>query len=171
MNKTLLLVTCDFLLLSMLALARFDLPASATVEEVVADVGPNPSSSEAELIRLLEDSLEFELAARSQIEGALAQTRSQLQKSSLDLANSQQVLSSAQRELVQNAAEISQLQTAESESKIKNSKLLEKNTRLVAERDKLVGEFASTRTLLEASQTARIQLWRRSVNRVWSLLN
>ena len=158
MNKTLLLVTCDFLLLSMLALARFDLPATATVEEVVADVGPNPSKSEAELIRLLEDSLEFELAARSQIEAALAQTKSQLQKSSLDLAKSEQVLSSAQRKLVQKAAAIAELQTAESESKIKNAQLLEKNTRLVAERDKLVGESATTRTLLEDSQLARIQL-------------
>ena len=32
MNRSLLLVVCDFLLLSILALARFDVPADAVVE-------------------------------------------------------------------------------------------------------------------------------------------
>lgn len=158
MNKTLLLVTSDFLLLSMLALARFDLPSENTDEQTVEVARPAPSNSEVELIRLLEDSLEFELAARAQIKETLAQAQSQLQESSLDLAKSEQALSSAQKKLAQNTAKISELQAAQSESHIKNAQLVDENARVAAERTQLASEYAATRASLEDSQRVRIQL-------------
>jgi len=55
MNKTLMLVICDFLLLSMLALARFDAPEIEP--KVTLDPSAVSTTAEAELVSLLEASL------------------------------------------------------------------------------------------------------------------
>ena len=61
MNKTLMLIICD-LLLSMLALARFDPPEEAPT--VTLDATASSETAEAELISLLEESLKSELSSR-----------------------------------------------------------------------------------------------------------
>ena len=83
MNKTLMLVICDFLLLSMLALARFDPPED--LPEVVLDATASATTAEAELVNLLEESLHAEEASRANLSEDLAESRRNLQEKSLSL--------------------------------------------------------------------------------------
>ena len=78
MNKTLMLVICDFLLLSMLALARFDPPKEAATATL--DATASSATAEAELIELLEESLQSELSSRQNLTEDLTETRESLQQ-------------------------------------------------------------------------------------------
>lgn len=62
MNKPLLLLVCDFLLLSMFALARFDVPADAVVVEAgtIVEDAEAQLASDSTLIDILEQSLAME---------------------------------------------------------------------------------------------------------------
>ena len=60
-----MLIICDFLLLSMLALARFDPPEE--VPTVTLDATASSETAEAELISLLEESLKSELSSRQNL--------------------------------------------------------------------------------------------------------
>ena len=63
MNKTLLLIICDFLLLSLLALARFDLPEETQKEEDMLEIKKEELVDE-DLMEVLKLSLELEEANR-----------------------------------------------------------------------------------------------------------
>ena len=82
MNRSILLVITDFLLLSMLALARFDDPETADTppepnpQEIVEAI----SSEEAELLEVLRLSLEAEQAERLALDATLSETRETLEE-------------------------------------------------------------------------------------------
>ncbi len=77
MNKTLLLVICDFLLLSLLALARFDLPEEARSEEKLREV-EREAAVEEDLIEMLKMTLELEETGSEILSNRLQSTEQEL---------------------------------------------------------------------------------------------
>jgi hypothetical protein len=149
MNKTLMLVICDFLLLSMLAMARFDPPEAPP--EPSLDVGSSAATAEAELIELLEESLKAEQGSRENLSSDLDYTQRELQEKARLLAEREAALETAQTNLQQSTAEAQSL--AEEKTRIEREK-----AKLETERQKLAQRFEQTREQLEATTEERIQL-------------
>lgn len=85
MNKTLLLIICDFLLISILALVDF--------KPEISEFNPEEellSSSDADLVEVLRLSLESEDARNRELDEALSQTRSELEDRSERLSQTEQ---------------------------------------------------------------------------------
>lgn len=108
MNKTLLLIICDFLLLNLLALTRWDkVEPAATRKPPVPEVSANAARQNQDLVDMMKLALEQEQATRNQLQQRLqfvesdsqsrAQTLAQLQtqKSQLE-ANLKQSQTAAQ---------------------------------------------------------------------------
>ncbi|MEM9226985.1 MAG: hypothetical protein AAGA45_03365, partial [Verrucomicrobiota bacterium] len=95
MNRSLLLIICDFLLLSLLALARFDEPEAqqqtATVEELQRD-----TLADQDLIEVLRLSLEAERDDRADLTEDLQQTRAELEAREQALRDREQRLAREQ---------------------------------------------------------------------------
>jgi hypothetical protein len=99
MNRSLLLVICDFLLLSLLALARFDPLPSETAP--VDDGGKPALSAEAELVQILKLSLEAERDVQEELEAALAAEREAAALQGGDLNTTAQKLRESEENLKQ----------------------------------------------------------------------
>lgn len=94
MNRSVLLVICDFLLLSLLALAKFDEPP---VEEPEAIVAPEQQQEavEEDLIDVLRLSLEAEQAESNELERQLALKEKEIEERSDLLLNKDEKLEAA----------------------------------------------------------------------------
>lgn len=93
MNKTLLLIICDFLLLNLLALTRWEKaepPRQQQPPVPAAQDGRTPASKDQDLVDAMKLSLEDERAQRAQLEQQLQQTESTLQSREQNLAQLQQ---------------------------------------------------------------------------------
>jgi chemotaxis protein histidine kinase CheA len=79
MNKTLLLILCDFLLLNLLALTRWEKaePASAK-QPPVPEMSANAATKDRDLVELMKQSLEDERATREQLAQKLSSVESNL---------------------------------------------------------------------------------------------
>lgn len=156
MNKTLMLVICDFLLLSMLALARFDPPENKP--PTTLDATAASESAEAELIELLEESLESELNSRQSLTDDLTETRESLQEKARELAEREAALAASQTDLATTTAKAAELEKAKAQIEAEQAALAAEKARLEAERAQLAERFDSTRTQLQASQSEQVQL-------------
>ena len=132
MNKTLMLVICDFLLLSMLALARFDPPEERP--DVTLDATAASATAEAELISLLEESLQSELESRSGLSDDLTETRQDLEKQALNFAEREAALAATQKSLQEKATKAAQLTVANANIEAAQAKLTEEKAHFQAER-------------------------------------
>ncbi|AKC81634.1 hypothetical protein IMCC26134_00520 [Verrucomicrobia bacterium IMCC26134] len=93
MNKTLLLILCDFLLLTLLALARWDAkePSRPAPGAPKAAAGAHASTSEQDMVAVMKISLEDEQARRDALTRDLAQTellKKEAEKTGAQLAES-----------------------------------------------------------------------------------
>lgn len=151
-----MLVICDFLLLSMLALARFDPPEEKPVASL--DASASSATAEAELISLLEESLESELESRSNLNEDLSETRLDLIEKARILAEREAVLAETQKNLEISAAEAKSL--AEAKAIIENDQrvLASEKAKIEADRQELANKFETTRTKLEDANSERVQL-------------
>ena len=156
MNKTLMLVICDFLLLSMLALARFDPPEEKPVATL--DATASSASAEAELISLLEESLESELESRSNLNEDLSETREDLMEKARILAEREAALAETQKDLELTAAEAKALAAEKAKVEEEQRRLAAEKAKLEADRQALANKFENTRTKLEDANTERVQL-------------
>ncbi|MGZ0657643.1 hypothetical protein ACWPKO_01610 [Coraliomargarita sp. W4R53] len=156
MNKTLMLVICDFLLLSMLALARFDPPEEKP--EAGLDVTAASATAEAELISLLEESLESELNSRQNLTEDLTETRESLQEKARELAEREAALAATQSNLEATTAKAQELEQTKAEIEAAQAALSAEKTRIEAERAQLAARFDSTRSELEAAKTEQVSL-------------
>jgi hypothetical protein len=156
MNKTLMLVICDFLLLSMLALARFDPPEEKPVATL--DATASSATAEAELIALLEDSLKSELSSRENLSEYLADTRKDLQNKARILAEREAALETTRQSLAVKTDEAESLAKTKSEIEAQKKLLAEEKARVESERQQLAERFENTRTQLESANTERVQL-------------
>src|SRR5215207_6329313 len=79
MNKTLLLILCDFLLLNLLALTRWEKaePASAK-QPPVPEMSANAATKDRDLVELMKQSLEDERATREQLAQKLSSVETNL---------------------------------------------------------------------------------------------
>jgi hypothetical protein len=156
MNKTLMLVICDFLLLSMLALARFDPPEEKP--EATLDATASSATAEAELIELLEESLKSELTSREDLSEDLAVTRESLQAKAHALEQREAVLKETQQNLEAKSTEAAQLAKTKAEIEAQQKLLAAEKSQVEAERAKLAERFEDTRTQLESANSERVQL-------------
>jgi acyl transferase domain-containing protein len=156
MNKTLMLVICDFLLLSMLALARFDPPKEAPVTTLNATA--SSASAEAELISLLEESLESELESRSNLSENLAETRESLQEKARLLAERESALANTQKSLEQKVLEAEQLAASKASVEEDKQALVVEKTQVESERLALAEKLEATRMQLESANSERVTL-------------
>jgi chemotaxis protein histidine kinase CheA len=111
MNKTLLLILCDFLLLNLLALTRWEKaePASAK-QPPVPEMSANAATKDRDLVELMKESLEDERATREQLAQKLSSAESSLTTREQNLAKleaDRTKLSTALTETQQTAAELS----------------------------------------------------------------
>jgi len=149
MNKTLMLVICDFLLLSMLALARFDPPEDKP--EPKLDATASSATAEAELIALLEESLQAEQGSRENLSSDLQETRETLQEKARLLEEREAALAETMANLEQTSAEAEALAKAKAEVEAKQSEL-------AAEREQLAKRYESTREELQKASEERVEL-------------
>jgi predicted nuclease with TOPRIM domain len=156
MNKTLMLVICDFLLLSMLALARFDPPEEAAT--VTLDATASSETAEADLISLLEESLKSELSSRQNLTKNLSETRESLQGKTRKLAEREAALAASQSKLEASTAKAEELEQAKSQIEAEQTALVAEKARLEAERTQLAEHFDMTRNELEAAKNKEVNL-------------
>lgn len=149
MNKTLMLVICDFLLLSMLALARFDPPEE--LPEASLNATASSATAEAELIKLLEESLEAEQGSRQNLSSDLQETRATLQEKAEQLAAREAALAETQANLEQTSAEAEALAKAKARAEARKAEL-------AAESEQLAERFEAAREELKEASEDRIQL-------------
>lgn len=156
MNKTLMLVICDFLLLSMLALARFDPPKEAATATL--DATASSATAEAELIELLEESLQSELSSRQNLSEDLTETRESLQQKARALAEREAALEATRTELAASTAQAEELVRSKAQIEAEQAALAAEKARLEAESTQLAARFDRTRTELEASKSQQVEL-------------
>ena len=149
MNKTLMLVICDFLLLSMLALARFD--PSEKAPKPTLDATASADSAKAELIALLEQSLESEHSSRENITSDLQKTRETLKQKAATLNAREKELERALANLEESTSEAEQLA-------LQNTAIEQNRSALEQEQIALEARFEKTRSDLEAVSRERIEL-------------
>jgi len=144
-----MLVICDFLLISMLALARFDPPEEKP--KATLDASASSATAEAELIQLLEESLQAEQGSRENLSSDLQETRASLEEKARLLAEREAALSETQANLEQTAEQAEALARAKAEAEAAKAEL-------AAEQEKLAERFESTRAELQATAEERVQL-------------
>ncbi len=110
MNKTLLLIICDFLLLNLLALTRWEEPPDVQPTSAL----PTPADTarqvvEEDLVDTLRVTLEAQREEREQVGAELEQTRSALSEREESLAERERRLAALQADLERKAAEAAQL--------------------------------------------------------------
>ncbi len=95
MNKTLLIIICDFLLISVLALVEF----KPNVEVEAVDQQVLKQQAAEEMLELLQLSLEHENAQREEVEAALGQTREELDQTKNELEDTSSTLEEVNQNL------------------------------------------------------------------------
>jgi predicted nucleic acid-binding Zn-ribbon protein len=92
MNKTLLLIMCDFMLLNLLALTRWEKaePQHTQLETAAPRASVNAPAVNADMVELMRVSLEDEKASRDQLAAQLSSTQGSLSEREKNLAAIQQ---------------------------------------------------------------------------------
>ncbi len=92
MNKTLLLIMCDFMLLNLLALTRWEKaePSHTQLETAAPRAAANAPAINADMVELMRVSLEDEKASREQLAAQLSSTQGTLTEREKNLAALQQ---------------------------------------------------------------------------------
>ena len=187
MNRSLLLVVCDFLLLSILALARFDVPADATIakdgQKIVSNAvierisdGENYDDVVAELEATNETLLENLssdkddlLEQKLKLEDQIAQRQKELEDKENQIASRDAVIADNQEEIKKSQAEAQELERKREEIEKKREALLQTNaaskkelellTKNLADAKKKSDQLAKLRAKTEKeAETFRIEL-------------
>jgi uncharacterized coiled-coil DUF342 family protein len=109
MNKTLLLVICDFLLLNILALTRWENAEPVRPQQApAASSGADPATKDEDIVDVMKMSLEDERAQREQL-------AKQLQSTSESLQSREQTLAQLQSEKSQLASNLTETQKSAQE--------------------------------------------------------
>lgn len=134
MNRSLLLIICDFLLLSMLALARFEEPEIQEPEPALTE---ERSPEQQDLLSVLEMSLEQEKDSR---------------------ANLSTNLESTAEELTQTKEEAARLAAEKARLEAEARKLAEERARLQQEREQLKEDYSRAKAQLDVTEEERQEL-------------
>ncbi len=96
MNRSLLLIVCDFLLISLLALARFETPEEEGLEQEV--MPEDPLQAQEDIIDALKLSLELEQESNLNMAASLQKTQEQLDEAANNLQARESDLDQTRRE-------------------------------------------------------------------------
>ena len=151
-----MLVICDFLLLSMLALARFDPPEAEPTTTL--DATASSDSAEAELIELLEESLQSELDSRENLAQDLDQARSNLQAQLETLKSRESQLNEVKAALENEQSTAEQLARAREEAETRNRQLAREKEKIQSEQRALETRYSETQKALQTSKSEQIEL-------------
>ena len=152
MNRTLLLIICDFLLLSLLALARFDDPEEAEAKQRDAVVATSQAAVEQDLIEMLKLSLEAEREDSDTTTQRLRSAESKLAEKQRLIAEQSSTLEQMRDDSQQLLAEKQRLQE-ERERIAQNLQALKQNA--VAEQARLSNEVSTVRQQLGSVDAER----------------
>ena len=173
MNRSLLLVVCDFLLLSILALARFDVPADATIakdgQKIVSNAvierisdGENYDDVVAELEATNETLLENLssdkddlLEQKLKLESQIAQRQKELEDKENQIASRDAVIADNQEEIKKSQAEAQELERKREEIEKKREALLQTNAASKKELELLSKNLADAKQ--KSSQLAELK--------------
>lgn len=142
MNRTLLLIICDFLLLSLLGFVRFDMPE----EEPVELVEEAEAGEEEDLSDTLREMLELEQDERERLNEEFSKTQETLQQREEELAEKEEDLNETQQNLNKTQEQL------EAEAR--------RAAELAAERERIANqarqlELEKAQTLSQAQELAR----------------
>ncbi len=163
MNRAILLVITDFLLLSMLALARFDEPAAEAPPppdpaEMVRDV----TTEEAELIEVLRLSLEAEQAERlalgedlSATRENLEETRDRLEDREARLEETSETLAAREAALEKRRRELESTRGALESVEAEKAAIEAETKKLAEQRERELAAAARERAAIEAEAKER----------------
>ncbi len=143
MNRSLLLLLFDFLLVSMLSLAHFS-ALEETPQPDKPQVRAQAPTQDPELVEALRVSLEAEKGSRQELSAALAQARKELQVAETDLARRE--------------SEAKRLAEDQKSAEALAARLGEERARLEKERRELSSQFDRTRAQLDAAERERTAL-------------
>ena len=157
MNKTLMLIICDFLLLSMLALARFDTPEGEPAPRLEGKASAE-RSAEGELVKALEESLEAELESREDLSRDLSETRESLEAKARRLAEREAALESTRERLQTEERTAKELRESKARLAEERERIAEEKAALETRREELEAKVETTRSELEAANEERVEL-------------
>lgn len=152
MNKTLLLILCDFLLLNLLALTRWEEaePAAPKQEPPIPQMAANAATKDQDLLETMRQSLVDERAAREQVAERLAaadttlaareQTLATLQAERSKLAADRAALANSLTETQRAATELSQKVAAATQEATMTKEQLAQLQRELAEKQRELAE-------------------------------
>lgn len=118
MNKTLLLIMCDFLLLNLLALTRWEKaePTHTQLETAAPRAAVNAPAVNADMVELMRISLEDEKASREQLAAQLSSTQGTLAEREKNLAATQQQKGQVEKALAATQTSVKELEQRYAES-------------------------------------------------------
>ncbi|HEX7632111.1 MAG TPA: hypothetical protein VF388_08265, partial [Lacunisphaera sp.] len=118
MNKTLLLIMCDFLLLNLLALTRWEKaePSHTQLETAAPRAAVNAPAVNADMVELMRISLEDEKASREQLAAQLSNTQGTLAEREKNLAATQQQKGQVEKALAATQTSVKELEQRYAES-------------------------------------------------------
>lgn len=161
MNRSILLVICDFLLLSLLALARFE----PLEQEPEPETPVEESASEADLLAAMRETLAAEAAEREVLAETAASTAEELVAREAALAEREQELRQRSQELEaarQEAAELASQRAALEQAKLEleqsRQDLLTRSQQEAAERRAAEARLETAREQLEAARSEQATL-------------
>jgi len=159
MNRSILLVICDFLILSLFALADFSEPEQEAAEPELAQM-EEAVSPEEDFIEILQASLESEQESKAALSQTLDQTREALSERDQALAEREAALRQKEATLEETARTAQELQEAKTQLEAERERLAREKAAAEAERQKLAGAVEQTRTRLEEAQQEKETLLR-----------
>jgi hypothetical protein len=164
MNKTLLLILCDFLLLTLLALTRWEdaTPAANTGKAPApppaaqASAGTGAASAEQDLVAVMRLSLEDEQARRDELTRSLEQTESERQAAERARTEIAANLARAEQSAAELGQNLSQTRAAAEAERARNAQLAQELAAREAEARRREEELARS-TAAEANARARAE--------------
>jgi chemotaxis protein histidine kinase CheA len=129
MNKSLLLVVCDFLLLSLLGFVQFDVPEDASAKVESFEEAAAASKPEDDLIEALKLSLEEEQKAKTELASDVSQSEEEINRKAEELRQKEEALkklAQEQKELLENQEKIKQQLALTEKEKLEREEALQK---------------------------------------------
>jgi hypothetical protein len=110
MNKSLLVIICDFLLLSLLSLANFDKPIEDKNKPAPVNEVQGMTTSQSDLMDALQTALEEEQSTREELQSQLSETRNQVKTQEQLLAEREQNVQNLEQNLMSTAERAAMLE-------------------------------------------------------------
>lgn len=161
MSRAMLLVICDFLLLSLLALAKFELPGDeeqAQEAEVAKETVEDRQEAQADMLALLQESLAAEQADREALLEQLAETQTALQEKSQVIRKTEEALAAEAEQARRLSEQKRNLEDLKRQLESERDRLAAEKSRAESEAMELNAAIEKTREELLKAERERSQL-------------